>query len=189
MNYCNQCGEKVEQKIPENDNRLRFICTACEAIHYQNPNIVAGTLPLKMGDDGREKVLLCKRAIEPRYGLWTLPAGFMENAETVEEAAIRESHEEANVQLANLKLYSVMSLPHISQVYMIFKGDIVGDCFSPGSESLETALFDEEDIPWSEMAFQVMTQTLECYFEDRKKEQRSKLTDYPLHNLMYQAPK
>ncbi|WP_299878409.1 NUDIX hydrolase [uncultured Cocleimonas sp.] len=188
MKYCNQCGEKVEQAIPDNDNRLRFVCVSCETIHYQNPNIVAGTLPLIMGDDGREKVLLCKRAIEPRYGLWTLPAGFMENGETVEEAALRESQEEANVELDDLRLYSVMSMPQINQVYMIFKGDIVGDSFSPGIESLETALFDEEDIPWSEMAFNVITQTLQCYFADRKKEHRSKLTDYKVHNLVYQVP-
>ena len=189
MKYCNQCGEKVGQSIPENDNRLRFVCTVCEIIHYQNPNIVAGTMPLIMGDDGREKVLLCKRAIEPRYGLWTLPAGFMENGESVEEAALRESHEEANVQLKDLKLYSVMSMPHINQVYMIFKGDIIGDSFYPGIESLETELFDEEDIPWSEMAFNVITQTLQCYFEDRKKQQRSEFHDYQVHNLVYEVPK
>jgi len=118
MNYCNQCGHKVVLETPENDNRLRYVCTSCQFIHYQNPNIIAGSLPLII-DDGIEKVLLCRRAIEPKHGYWTLPAGFMENEETLEEAAARESSEEANLTFTNLKLYTVMSLPHISQVYMI----------------------------------------------------------------------
>jgi ADP-ribose pyrophosphatase YjhB (NUDIX family) len=189
MKYCSQCGEKVSQGIPENDNRLRFICSVCETIHYQNPNIVAGTLPLIMGADGREKVLMCRRAIEPRYGLWTLPAGFMENGESVEQAALRESHEEANAVLDNLRLYTVMSMPHINQVYMIFMGNVAEAKYSPGIESLETRLFDEDEIPWSEMAFHVISKTLQCYFEDRKGAVEGEQQIYPVHNLVYHAPK
>lgn len=187
MNYCKQCGEKVSLGIPENDNRERYICTVCETIHYENPNIVAGVLPVYKNHTSDDKVLLCKRAIEPRYGLWTLPAGFMENGESVEQAAVRESVEEANLSLVNLQLYTVMSLPHISQVYMIFKADITSDNFSPGIESLETQLFSEQEIPWREIAFPVMTKTLQCYFEDRKSEDENN-RQYPVHNLVYQRP-
>lgn len=189
MKYCNQCGEKVDQGIPENDNRLRFICSVCETIHYQNPNIVAGTLPLIMGDDGRDKVLMCRRAIEPRHGLWTLPAGFMENGESVEQAALRESHEEANAVVENLRLYTVMSMPHINQVYMMFMGNVPDGQYSPGIESLETQLFDEEEIPWSEMAFHVISKTLQCYFQDRKQVQPNQQHSYPVHNLVYHVQK
>lgn len=183
MNFCKQCGEKVSLGIPENDNRERFICTVCETIHYENPNIVAGVLPIMENPTGEDRVLLCKRAIEPRYGLWTLPAGFMENGESVEQAAVRESVEEANLSLQSLQLYTIMSLPHISQVYMIFKGQIVDESFSPGIESLETELFDEHQIPWNEIAFPVMTKTLQCYFRDREHK------SFPVHNLVYEVQK
>lgn len=167
MNFCNQCGAKVIQEIPEGDNRLRFVCPSCDFIHYQNPNIVAGVLPLIVDNDGVEKVLLCKRAIEPRHGFWTLPAGFMENEETLEEAAARESKEEANLNLEQLKIYTMTSLPYISQVYMLFIGQAEND-FSPGIESLETQLFTEDEIPWDQLAFPVIKHTLEHYFSDRK---------------------
>lgn len=183
MKFCQKCGNKVIAAIPENDNRERFICSSCDYIHYQNPNIVAGVLPIYKNKNGKDRVLLCKRAIEPRLGFWTLPAGFMENGESIEEAALRESQEEANLNLKNAQLYLVMSLPHINQVYMLFKADIVDDTFSPGVESLETELFSEDEIPWKEIAFPVMSKTLQCYFEDRKKD------DYPLHNLTYQMKK
>ena len=167
MNFCNQCGDKVTQKIPKDDNRLRFVCSSCDFIHYQNPNIVAGVLPLIVDTDGQEKVLLCKRGIEPRHGFWTLPAGFMENEESIEEAAARESMEEANLELEQLKIYTVTSLPYISQVYMMYIGQASHD-FSPGSESLETQLFTESQIPWDDLAFTVIKHTLEHYFNDRK---------------------
>ena len=187
MNFCKKCGEKVAQEIPENDTRLRYVCVSCTTIHYENPNIVAGVLPLIMDTDGVEKVLMCRRAIEPRYGLWTLPAGFMENGESVEEAAARESDEEANLKLGKLSLYTVMSLPHISQVYMMFIGKAAND-FSPGIESLETRLFDESEIPWDEIAFPVMTKTLQCYFTDRKASVENNHQVFPVHNLVHQAP-
>ncbi len=145
---------------------MRFVCSSCEVIHYQNPNIVAGVLPLIVDKDGIEKVLMCRRAIEPRRGFWTLPAGFMENEETLEEAAARESIEEANLKLGKLRLYMVTSLPYINQVYMMFIGQAEND-FSPGIESLETQLFTEADIPWDELAFPVVRDTLKNYFADR----------------------
>lgn len=174
MNYCTHCGATVTQTVPENDNRLRFVCTSCSFIHYENPKVVAGTIPVL---DNR--IVLCKRAIEPRYGLWTLPAGFMENDETLEQAAVRESVEEANLELGNLTLYTVISLPHINQVYMMFRADVLSEGFSPGAESLETELFDEQEIPWEQLAFPVIRKTLECFYADRVKDK------FPVRNLDY----
>ena len=162
MKFCSACGTPVEYKVPEGDTHERAVCPACGAIHYQNPKIIAGTLPF-WGD----QVLLCKRAIEPRRGYWTLPAGFMENAETAEDGAARETMEEANATIENASLYTVFSLPHISQVYMFFRSDLVGPAFSSGPESLEVELFSEADIPWDELAFPVVGKTLKHYFADR----------------------
>ena len=163
MNYCNQCGEPVAERIPEGDNRLRFICTVCESIHFQNPRIIAGCLPVF-----EDKVLLCKRSINPRSGMWTLPAGFLENGETTADGALRETREEANASATIIELYTLFSLPHISQVYMFFRASLDDLGFSPGEETLETRLFAEEEIPWDELAFPVITQTLNHYYEDRK---------------------
>lgn len=161
MKFCSQCGSAVALAIPEGDDRHRHVCPECHTIHYENPKIIAGCLPTYQG-----KVLLCKRAIEPRYGYWTLPAGFMENGESVEEGALRESWEEARVRLELDGLYTLFSLPHINQVYMLFKGELTDLEFGAGPESLEVALFSEDQIPWDEMAFPVMKKTLEYYFED-----------------------
>lgn len=146
--------------IPEGDNRERFVCISCDTVHYQNPNNVAGAILT-----WQDKVLLCKRAIEPRYGLWTLPAGFMENNETVAQAAARESMEEANAQAGHLNLFGVFSLPYISQVYMMFSGRLISDDISPGAESLEVGLFRKDQIPWDEIAFPVVTHSLELFFK------------------------
>lgn len=166
MKFCSECGKPVTTCIPDGDNRQRFVCEHCQTIHYQNPKIVAGCLPF--WDD---QVLLCRRAIEPRYGLWTLPAGFMENEETVEQAANRESIEEANanIDVDNLALYTMISLPHVNQVYIMYRARLLDLDFSPGSESLDVQLFKEEDIPWNELAFHTINFTLEKYFQDRKK--------------------
>jgi len=164
MNYCSECGAKVDHRVPEGDNRLRHVCDSCETIHYQNPKIVAGSIP-----EWDEKILLCRRAIEPRYGLWTLPAGFMENGETTLEAAQRETYEEALAKLANVQLYAMYNLPHINQVYVMFRGELVDGQAGAGSESLEVQLFTEDEIPWEELAFPVMNETLERYFSDRRK--------------------
>ena len=163
MNYCQSCGSPVDLSIPKGDNRQRHVCSSCGDIHYQNPKIVAGCLPV-----WEDKVLLCKRSIDPRYGYWTLPAGFMENGETLEQAASRESIEEANAVLEGLQLYTVISLPHISQVYMMFLANLKNTDFHPGEESLETALFTEDEIPWDSLAFKTINSTLQSFFEDRR---------------------
>lgn len=162
MKFCSQCGGLVTQRVPEGDNRLRFVCAQCQLIHYQNPRIVAGCLPV-WGD----QVLLCRRAIEPRRGYWTLPAGFMENGETMAQAAVRETLEEACARVKDLSLYTLFDLPHISQVYLFFRAELVDLDFAAGAESLEVRLFHESDIPWSELAFPTVGRTLECFFADR----------------------
>ncbi len=164
MKFCSHCGESVVLRVPEGDNRERFVCDNCHTIHYQNPNIVAGCIPEWEG-----RILLCKRAIEPRYGLWTLPAGFMENGETTEQAAMRETREEAGAIVEITNLYGLFSIPHISQVYMLYHGVLVDGDYEPGSESLECRLFDEQSIPWDKLAFPVVKETLQRYFADRKR--------------------
>lgn len=163
MKYCSSCGDSISTRIPEGDDRHRHICNGCDTVHYQNPCIIAGSLPV-FGN----QVLLCRRAIEPAYGYWTLPAGFMENGETTSEGALRESREEANVHLEALELYTMIDIPHINQVYIFFRGNMPTPEFSPGLESLEVKLFNEEDIPWSDIAFPSVKKTLEHYFADRK---------------------
>lgn len=178
MNYCSECGAPVALKIPPGDDRLRHVCDACGTVHYQNPKIIAGALPV-WGD----QVLLCRRAIAPRYGLWTLPAGFMENGETTEQAAAREAHEEANARLRDLHLYTVISIPYVSQVYMIYRCELEADDFSPGVESLETRLFHEHEVPWEALAFHSVYKTLECFFSDRQR------GEFPVHNLAFLTPR
>ncbi len=163
MKFCSHCGASVNQLVPAGDNRPRFVCSACQAIHYQNPRIIAGCLPIH-----GEQVLLCKRAIEPRRGFWTLPAGFMENGETLAEAAARETWEEACAQVRAQELYTLFDLPHIHQVYMFFRAELHEGTFGIGEESLEVRLFHEHEIPWSELAFPTIGRTLECFFADRK---------------------
>lgn len=162
MNYCSQCGGEIGIQVPAGDNRPRHVCTRCGAVHYQNPKIVVGCIP-----EWEDRILLCRRAIEPRYGLWTLPAGFMERGETVQTGAARETLEEANARVAVGELYSLFNLPHIDQVYMIFRGRLLDLDFSAGDESLEVQLFGEQEIPWAELAFPVVRETLSLYFQDR----------------------
>lgn len=163
MKFCSQCGHTVEHLVPEGDSRLRYVCPACQTVHYENPKIVAGCIPV-----WGEKILLCRRAIAPRRGYWTLPAGFMENGESMAQAAMRETIEEACARVKNLTLYSVFDLPHISQVHGFFRADLCDLDFAVGIESLEVALFSEDDIPWHELAFPTIGRILTCYFEDRK---------------------
>jgi ADP-ribose pyrophosphatase YjhB (NUDIX family) len=162
MKFCTSCGSAVILRIPEGDDRERYVCTSCELIHYSNPRVIVGCVPVHEG-----RVLLCRRAIEPRYGLWTLPAGFMERGETVQTGAARETLEEANARVAVGELYSLFNLPHIDQVYMIFRGRLLDLDFSAGDESLEVQLFGEQEIPWAELAFPVVRETLSLYFQDR----------------------
>ncbi|MCR4298924.1 MAG: NUDIX hydrolase [Gallionella sp.] len=163
MNFCASCGSAVELHCPDDDNRLRHICVVCGTIHYQNPKMVIGSIP-----EQEDKILLCRRAIEPRHGLWTLPGGFMENGETTTEAAIRETLEEANARIAIGDLYSMYSLPYINQVHLLFRARLLDPDFSPGKESLEVKLFAEHEIPWEEIAFRPVKYSLEHYFEDRR---------------------
>lgn len=164
MKFCSHCGHAVVNRIPSGDDRPRYICDHCGAIHYQNPRIIVGCLPVI--DD---RVLLCRRAIEPRRGFWTLPAGFMENGETTLEGALRETWEEARARIGQQMLYRMFDLPHINQVYMFYRGLLLGPQFAPGDESLEVDLFREQDIPWDDIAFPVVLDTLRDYFDDRRR--------------------
>jgi ADP-ribose pyrophosphatase YjhB (NUDIX family) len=176
MKFCSECAQPISQSVPEGDNRLRYVCLNCDTIHYQNPRIVAGTLPTYQG-----QVLLCKRAIEPRKGYWTLPAGFMENGETTEEGALRETLEEANARIHNPHLYTMIAVPHISQVHIFFHGELADLNFSSGPESLEVELFNEADIPWKELAFPTVSTTLRRYFSDRKSGAEDQKIQLPTH--------
>ncbi len=163
MKYCSYCAAELIYAIPDDDNRHRYVCTSCNVIHYQNPKVVTGCLPV-----WEDKILLCKRAIEPRYGYWTLPAGFMECGETTLEAAIRETREEANARVEVESLFTVFNLPHVDQVYMMFKSRLLDLDFSAGEESLDVALYKEDEIPWDDLAFRTIKETLRLYFEDKK---------------------
>lgn len=164
MKYCSHCGAPVSHRIPDGDNRHRFVCEVCGAIHYQNPRMVVGCLP-----EWEDRVLLCRRAIEPRLGLWTVPAGFMENGETTAEGAARETLEEAGARVEVLDLYSMISLPDIDQVYLLFRARLLDLDFAPGEESLEVRLFGEAEIPWSDLAFRTVDMTLRQYFDDARR--------------------
>lgn len=163
MKFCSDCGGEVTQRIPDGDSRPRYVCTVCHTIHYQNPRIIAGCLPI-----WGEQVLLCRRAIEPRYGYWTIPAGFMENGETVAEGAERETWEEAEARVRDVTLYTVFNIPYINQVYMLHRAHLLDGQYGIGEESLECRLFNEEDIPWDDLAFPSVKRTLKHYFNDRR---------------------
>ncbi len=165
MNYCQYCAAPLVLKIPEGEDRERYCCEECDTVFYQNPKNVVGTLPVY-----QDKVLLCRRAIEPRYGKWTLPAGFMENGETCIEGAIRETAEEAGakVHVKEDSLYTLTSYKHINQVHFYFRVELASLDFAPGIESLEVRLFRESEIPWDHIAFTVVNITLKHYFKDCK---------------------
>ena len=164
MQFCSHCGHRVELRIPVGDDRERHVCVQCETIHYQNPRVIVGCLPV-----AGERILLCKRAIEPRHGFWTLPAGFLENGETTLAGAQRETWEEAHARVDNIALYRIFDLPHINQIYMFYRGDLIDNQFGPGIESLEVELFHPDDIPWQQLAFPVVVETLREYLADRER--------------------
>jgi ADP-ribose pyrophosphatase YjhB (NUDIX family) len=168
MKFCSECAHPVALAVPEGDNRPRFVCSNCHTIHYENPKMVIGSLPV-WEQDGVFKVLLCKRAIEPRYGYWTLPAGFMENAETTAEAALRETEEEAGANIELGPLFSLLNVAHVHQVHLFYLARLRDLDFAPGIESLEVELFSEEDIPWDDLAFPTIRTTLALFFADRVK--------------------
>ena len=164
INHCRQCGSAVENRIPDDgDTKLRAVCSACHTIHYINPLNVVGTIPL-WGD----KVLLCKRNIEPRKGKWTLPAGFMELGETTAEGAARETVEEAGAQFEMQALFSLINVARVGQVHLFYRATLLSPEFAPGTETQEALLFDEADIPWDEIAFRTVKETLEHFFADRR---------------------
>lgn len=163
MNFCNHCGAPVELIIPPGDLLPRHVCTECRKVHYLNPLVVMGCIP-----QWQDKILLCKRAIEPRKGFWTLPAGFLENGETIAAAAARETLEEANAEVQILDLFSVVNVPHIRQVHMFYLAQLARPEFSVSDESLEVGLYAEADIPWNDLAFPTVFKTLEAFFADRR---------------------
>ncbi len=162
MNFCGKCAAPLSRRTPPGDDRPRDVCDTCGAIFYENPKIVAGCIPVK-----GEEILLCRRAIEPRSGLSTIPAGFMENGETTQEAAAREALEEARAKVLVGSLFCYLNIPHISQVYVIFLATLEGG-FAAGDETLEAAMFTEDRIPWTEIAFPAVEVALERYLEDRR---------------------
>ncbi|ANO50797.1 NUDIX hydrolase [Woeseia oceani] len=160
MKYCSSCGATVTRKTPDGDNRQRWVCESCSTIHYQNPRIVVGCVPARDG-----KILLCRRAIEPRRGYWTVPAGFMELGETVAEGAARETLEEACAEVRIGHLFASVDVAEAGQVHMFFTAELIGG-YGVGQESLEVALFSEAEIPWDDIAFRSGTFALEKYFAD-----------------------
>lgn len=164
MNYCSQCGHELVVKTPPGDHLPREICEHCGTIHYQNPKLVVGCIVEWEG-----RILLCRRAIEPRAGYWTLPAGFMENGETVEHGAARETREEALAEVDNLVPLTLVNVPHVNQVHLMFRCLLRDGRFGAGPETLEAGLYTERDIPWSNIAFPSMRFTLERFFEDQRR--------------------
>lgn len=163
MNYCSHCGAPVSVRIPPGDNLPRHVCTRCNTVHYQNPKVIVGTLAI-----WDERILLCRRAIEPRAGLWTLPAGFMENNETCGDAAMRETREEAGALIRLGPMFTFVDIPHISQIHIIYRATLLAPDLNPGEESIEAFLFPEADIPWEEIAFRSIEYTLRRFLEDRR---------------------
>jgi len=178
MKYCSNCAGEIRIGIPDEDTIPRHICDNCDIIFYQNPKIITGCLPVY-----QDKILLCKRAIEPRKGYWTLPAGFMENSESAEEGALRETREEANAEVRISHLYTMTSIVHVNQVQLIYLAHMDKAEYAPSNESLEVALFNEQEIPWDELAFPTIKNALNFYFEDRKKSQ------FPLRELTFKGNK
>ena len=162
MKYCNQCGGTVEARIPVGDNRSRYVCVTCDIIHYQNPKMVAGCVVNHQG-----KILLCKRAIEPRKGYWTIPAGFMENEESLPEAAARECLEEALAPVEIQSLLAVVSLPYAHQVHIMFRAHLAQPIYGVGEESLEVGLYHPDDSPWADIAFPSVEYALRQYLADQ----------------------
>jgi ADP-ribose pyrophosphatase YjhB (NUDIX family) len=162
MKFCANCGAGVTLRVPPGDSLPRAVCDSCGIVHYQNPKLVVGSLP-----QWEDKLLLCRRAIEPRYGYWTLPAGFMENGETVGNAAARETLEEAGARVEIGEAFSMISVPYVNQVHVFFRARLIALDFKPGEESLEVALFEESDVPWKDIAFRTVGLTLKHWFADR----------------------
>ncbi len=170
MSFCTACGHLTQDKVPLGDHQIRQVCVNCDTIHYVNPKVICGALAI-----WQDKVLLCRRAIEPRYGLWTLPAGYMELFETMEQGSARETREEAEAEVDIEHLYCMYDIPRIGQIYVLFKAQLIDGKFGAGEETIESKLFAEHEIPWEQLAFPSVERTLRHYFADKKQQ------DYPLH--------
>jgi ADP-ribose pyrophosphatase YjhB (NUDIX family) len=164
IRYCRACGSAVAYLVPADDNRERAVCPACATVHYENPLNVVGTVPV-----WGEKVLLCRRAIEPRRGLWTLPAGFLELGESTADGALRETDEEAGAQIELGSLFSVLNVVRVGQVHLFYLASMISPQLNPGSETLEAQLFREDEVPWDEIAFRTVRETLRYFFDDRRR--------------------
>ena len=168
IHHCRACGTAVDHRVPDDgDTKIRAVCPACGTIHYENPLNVVGTVPY-WGDTGQQ-VLLCKRNIEPRKGKWTLPAGFMELGETTAEGALRETHEEAGAHIEMQGLFTVLNVARVGQVHLYYRARLLSDQFDPGYETQEAQLFTEDQIPWEDIAFRTVQETLQHYFADRRR--------------------
>jgi ADP-ribose pyrophosphatase YjhB (NUDIX family) len=172
IKHCKACGSAVVYRVPDDgDTRTRAVCPQCATVHYENPLNVVGTIPVLHASDDRSlggRVLLCKRNIEPRKGYWTLPAGFMELHETCAQGAARETDEEAGAQFEMQGLYSLINVQHVGQVHFFYRAKLLSDVFKPGHETMDARLFHEADIPWDQIAFRTVRETLERYFADAK---------------------
>ncbi len=162
MNFCSQCGGPVELNVPADDDRPRYICSSCGVVHYQNPKLIVGCIPV-----WEDRILFCRRDIEPRKGYWTLPAGFLENGETVAAGARRETLEETGSRVAGLTPYLMVDIVHIHQIYLMFRSRLLAPDFHPTRESSEVKLLSENEIPWDDIAFTVVEKTLQYYLQDR----------------------
>lgn len=162
--FCSQCAQPLSRLTPPDDNRVRDVCQNCGAVHYQNPRNVVGVLPIWEG-----KILLCRRAIHPRHGFWTLPAGFMELHETTAEGALRETDEESGAQLDLGPLYTVINVPTVEQVHFYYLGYLRNPELNPGTETSDTMFVTPDEIPWDELAFKTVKTTLQHYCDDLKK--------------------
>jgi len=163
MNFCSHCGAPVSLKIPAGDSLPRHVCDQCGTIHYQNPKVVVGALA-----EWEDKILLCRRAIEPRYGFWTLPAGFMELGETVRDGALRETIEEAGAKVEMQELFTLLNVVRVGQVHFFYRARLLDTRFEPGPETLEARLFREDEVPWEQIAFRTVKETLRRWFDDRR---------------------
>lgn len=164
IRFCRACGSAVEHVVPADDNRARAVCPSCGTIHYENPLNVVGTVPVWDGD----QVLLCRRNIEPRKGLWTLPAGFLELGETTAEGAVRETVEEAGAEIDLGPLFTVLNVMRVGQVHLFYLATLRSTRFAPGPETIEAQLFREHEVPWDEIAFRTVRRTLQHFFVDRR---------------------
>ena len=164
IKHCKNCGSAVVYRLPDDgDTKSRAICTTCQTVHYENPLMVVGTVPY-WGD----RVLLCKRNIEPRWGKWTLPAGFMELNETTSQGAARETDEEAGAHIALGPLFSVLNVQRVGQVHLFYRAELLSEHLDPGFETLEARFFTEDEVPWDELAFRTVKETLVRFFADRR---------------------